>query len=143
MGYTKSIKLVLNCHHPNDNTTQPQHCSWVGHENENVSLCWHYSNGECPFGDESCWFKHEINKENDNQSELKSIKCNICGNILKNKNEFMTHRKTNHEEIIKICNLFKKGQCTYHEKCWVGHRTIEIDGKTIKETTDNHNKTQQ
>ena len=30
---------------------------------------------------------------------------------------------------------------TYHEKCWFGHRTIEIDGKTVKETTDNHNKT--
>ena len=30
---------------------------------ENVSLCWHFSNGECPFGDETCWFKHEINKQ--------------------------------------------------------------------------------
>ena len=55
----------------------------------------------------------------------------------------MTHRKTNHEEIIKISNLFKKGQCTYHEKCWFGHRNIEIDEKTIKETTDNNVKTQQ
>ena len=22
------------CHNPNDNTTQPRHCSWVGHEND-------------------------------------------------------------------------------------------------------------
>ena len=22
------------CHNPNDNTTQPQHCSWVGHKND-------------------------------------------------------------------------------------------------------------
>ena len=27
---------------------------------ENVSLCWHFSNGECLFGEETCWFKHEI-----------------------------------------------------------------------------------
>ena len=107
---------------------------------ENVSLCWHFSNGACLFSDETCWVKHEINKENYIQTELKSIKCSICGKVTKSRNEFMTHRKTNHEEIIKICNLFKKGQCTYHEKCWFGHRTIEIDGKAIKETTYNHNK---
>ena len=34
LGYTKSIELVRNCHHPNDNTTQSQHCSWAGHEND-------------------------------------------------------------------------------------------------------------
>ena len=28
--------LLAFCHNPNDNTTQPQpqHCSWVGHEND-------------------------------------------------------------------------------------------------------------
>ena len=75
---------------------------------ENVSLCWYFLNGACLFGDENCWFKHEINQE----TELKSFKCNICGTILKSKNEFMAHRKTFHKENIKICNLFKKGKCT-------------------------------
>ena len=26
--------LLPNCHNPNNNTTQPQHRSWVGHEND-------------------------------------------------------------------------------------------------------------
>ena len=26
-----------NCHNPNENTTQPQHCSWVWHENDCVN----------------------------------------------------------------------------------------------------------
>ena len=25
---------ILSCHNPNVNTTQPYHCSWVGHEND-------------------------------------------------------------------------------------------------------------
>ena len=26
--------LIHNFHNPNNNTTQPEHCSWVGHEND-------------------------------------------------------------------------------------------------------------
>ena len=52
----------------------------------------------------------------------------------------MTHRKTNHEENIKICNLLKK-------KPVYIPLNIEIDeminNKIIKETTDNHGKTVQ
>ena len=100
---------------------------------EKVSKCWHYSNGECPFGDETCWFRHEVNKENYIQSDPKSIKCNLCDEFFKSKNEFMTHRKKNHEENVKMCNLFKKGHCTYHECCWFVHRNVEIDEKISKE----------
>ena len=96
---------------------------------ENVSFCRHFLNDKCPFGDKTCWFRHETDKENSNESNMKSIKCNICGKILKDKNEYMTHRKENHEENLKICNLFKKGRCTYHERCWFAHRNLEIDEK--------------
>ena len=30
----KRKKKKENCHNPNDITTQPQHCSWVGHKND-------------------------------------------------------------------------------------------------------------
>ena len=32
----RHLKWVIYayCHNPNDNTTQPQHCSWVEHEND-------------------------------------------------------------------------------------------------------------
>ena len=53
----------------------------------------------------------------------------------------MTHRKRNHEANVKVCNLFRKGQCTYHECCWFVHRNLEIDKKIhmeIKKITGNH-----
>ena len=79
----------------------------------------------------TCWFRHEIKKENDNQSDQISIKCNICGKLLNSKKDFMTHRKKDHEENVKNCKLFKKGNCTYHESCWFAHKKEEIDEKII------------
>ena len=29
----KGVDPYPCCHNPDNNTTQPQHCSWVGHEN--------------------------------------------------------------------------------------------------------------
>ena len=46
----------------------------------------------------------------------------------------MTHRKKDHEENIKNCKLFKKGNCTYHESCWFAHKKEEIDEKIIIKT---------
>ena len=71
--------------------------------------CWNLADGECSFGDEGCWFQH-VNKPNENDSEsgYKSIKCKICWKLLKNKNDFMRHRKQEHEENLQMCNLFKK-----------------------------------
>ena len=48
-----------------------------------VNVCWHYSNGFCPFR-ENCWFKHE-NKESKNKSNTQTMKCNICEKILMGK----------------------------------------------------------
>ena len=35
-----------SCHNPNDNSTQPQpqHCSWVGHENDFANPTTHHTN---------------------------------------------------------------------------------------------------
>ena len=67
---------------------------------ENVNFWRPFLKGECPFGDKNCWFRHETDQENGNESDMKSIKCNICGKILNDKNEYMTHRKENHEENL-------------------------------------------
>ena len=92
---------------------------------ETVNVCWHYSNGVCPFG-EHCWFKHEI-KESKNESNTQTMKCNICEKILMGKNSYMIHRREEHGEKTEICKLFLKGNCTYHEKCWFAHKNSKID----------------
>ena len=97
---------------------------------EKVSICWHFVNGVCPFGDKNCWFIHE-------ERNIESVMmCNICGETLKSKKDFMIHRKQNHEKNVQICELIKKGNCTYNEKCWFSHRIVE-------NLTNNENENQQ
>ena len=100
---------------------------------ENVEICWHYLNGACLFG-EYCWFKHE-NEPKQSKKELnkESIKCNICDKIFKERNSFMIHKRKEHEENIEVCKLFKKGNCTYHEKCWFSHKNSKIDKMILNE----------
>ena len=43
------------------------------------------------------------------------------------KNSYMLHKRKEHEEKIKVCKLFLKGKCTYHEKCWFAHKNSKID----------------
>ena len=100
---------------------------------ENVSKCWHFINGFCPFGDETCWFRHEMERKELNGQDKKQIKCNICGEILNSKTSFMKHRKNEHEDSLQFCKLYKKGNCTYNENCWFSHNTI----KTKNVTSDN------
>ena len=47
------------------------------------------------------------------------------------------HKRKEHEENMEVCKLFEKGNCTYHEICWVSHKNSKIDkrmpnGKKIK-----------
>ena len=92
-----------------------------------LDICWHFLNGACPFG-EYCWFKHEnASKERKKESKVQTIKCNICGKTLQDKNSFMIHKRKKHEENIETCKLFQKGNCTYHEKCWFSHKNSKID----------------
>ena len=94
---------------------------------EIVDICWHFLNGACPFG-EYCWFKHEnASEERKKESKVQTIKCNICGKTLQDRNSFMIHKRKEHDENIETCKLFQKGNCTYHEKCWFLHKNSKID----------------
>ena len=78
---------------------------------ENVSICWNFADGSCPFGDESCWFKH-VTEPNENHSESghKFLKCKIRGKMTNSKNDFMRHRKK--EQTYKCVISLKKRNCT-------------------------------
>ena len=67
---------------------------------DKVSICWHFSVGNCPFGDESCWFIHRNDKE---------YKCNLCEQIYTNQSDYLKHKKTMHEHIVKQCKNESNG----------------------------------
>ena len=89
---------------------------------EYVSICFHFSNGACPY-DETCWFRHEI-KSREKNKELTFI-CNVCKTIFESRNDLMMHKKKEHEGKIEMCKFIKKGNCTYDEKCWFSHKKDE------------------
>ena len=52
------------------------------------------------------------------------------------KNGYMIHKREEHKENIKICKLFLKVNCTYHEKCWFVHENYKIDKIMSKEKSN-------
>ena len=75
---------------------------------ENVSICWNFSNGVCPFED-LCWFKHEItSNENKRESDIKSTKCTICGKPYVIKKNLWCTGIINMKSILKSVSCFKK-----------------------------------
>ena len=103
---------------------------------EVVDLCWNFTNDLCPFGDEKCWFQHKVEPiEKRSNSGMKSIKCNICGELSSNRKDFMKHKKEKHEETVQMCKLLKKGNCTYKEKCLFSHENVQMSNNSKNEMT--------
>ena len=50
----------------------------------------------------------------------------------------MRHRKKEHEENLQMCNLLKKGYCTYKEKCLFSHISVNEE-KEISLENSNEN----
>ena len=87
---------------------------------DKVSFCWYFSHGCCIYGDK-CWFNH---KESQNQSDQKSIYCNICGETFLTITQFMKHKKYEHIENVKMCKFYKEGNCSYLENCLFIHENL-------------------
>ena len=79
---------------------------------KHVSICWHFLDDSCSY-DKTCWFRHE-------KTIVLDPICNICKNKFKTRNDRMMHKKKEHENNVKMCELIKNGDCT--EKCWFSHR---------------------
>lgn len=81
-----------------------------------MAHCKYFQNDQCNFTDEKCWFVHEKETET-----LKKYKCGICGNVFETKNNFMTHRKTEHTHQVKQCINHINNKCVFDKKCWYIH----------------------
>ena len=73
--------------------------------------------GKCPRSSEECWYVH-VSKEHVETNTTSqpgsvstwSFRCEICGEEIKGRKDFMNHKKKKHEETILMCEAFLKGQ---------------------------------
>ena len=86
-----------------------------------IKLCRYFLQGSCAFEAETCWYSHKINNEN-RMKPLTHYTCSLCKKDFKSKPEFMTHRKQNHNDIVKRCQNERTDTCTFgHKMCWYNH----------------------
>ena len=82
-----------------------------------VAFCSKFAEGTCHFTADSCWWNH-TEKENIN----KNVQCFICSKTFDSKSEMMCHRKKNHSNIVRQCNLFLERRCRFqNDYCWFKH----------------------
>ena len=87
-----------------------------------VALCRNNLLGRCPFTPSLCWWNHAEKREVSG-----NIECYICSKRFENKTLLMIHRKTNHTNIVKVCNQYLNGQCRFRdESCWFSHEPINV-----------------
>ena len=87
---------------------------------ETVANCKNFIPGICPYTSKMCWWKHEI--ESDSRKLAKEFRCFTCNKTLQSKGEMMMHKKLEHRNTVRYCNLFMDDKCKYSEKsCWYLH----------------------
>ena len=77
---------------------------------EKVQMCWKFVSGNCPFGDNRCWFIHN------EDTESISYNCKLCGKYFSTLPELMKHKKENHSQLFKFVRI----DCVYMENKIVG-----------------------
>ena len=82
--------------------------------------------GDCPRGD-TCWFVHAEKTEPNATSEQKHVntwnfKCDMCGEEILERKDFMNHKKEKHEDTVSVCEDFLNGKCSRSpQSCWFKH----------------------
>ena len=44
--------------------------------------------------------------------------------------------KESHSNIVKVCRKFKSGGCTFDERCWYKHTTMENKNETVENSQE-------
>ena len=69
----------------------------------------------------SHWWSHEAKNES-KETSGGTIKCYICSELFGNKGAMMIHRKKEHTNVVRVCNLFINNACRYNNNaCWFSH----------------------
>ena len=85
----------------------------------------------CTFGNE-CWYVHQEPMDVDEAPDITesswNFKCNICDEQIKERRDFMKHKKNKHADSILNCENFLKGKCSRNEEtCWFKHTPAGVD----------------
>ena len=72
--------------------------------NEKVEICWNFSSGTCPYGEQNCWFSHSKERIN---SRLSEFNYNFCETICMSQSEMLNHRKMKHGKNVPLCKNSK------------------------------------
>ena len=122
--YNFSCKI---CRKPFDVKSDLMYHIKVNHK-KNMPLCKYFQYGNCHFSDAKCWYIHEKEDE-----VIKTFKCGYCCKDFKLKSEFMLHRKTEHNDSVKMCINYKYEKCHFKENCWYNHKEESIDLSSFSE----------
>ena len=86
-----------------------------------VAPCRNNMEGLCSYSNRMCWWSHEAQNESKEPSGG-NIKCYICSKMFGNKGAMMTHRKKEHSNVVRVCNMFLSNECRYNNSaCWYSH----------------------
>ena len=98
---------------------------------EQISICWDFTAGYCPFGDEKCWFRHTVFPSTE-------VRCKICDDKFLTKSDYQKHKKQKHPELVPRCNEVTNGNiCKYGIHCWFKHKEHEEHEITNNEAIEN------
>ena len=135
-NFTKTNKSELKPHTQNDHKTQDiircricgETCTSKGrlmqHRKkehiETVAFCRKNLIGTCVFSSSGCYWNHGAQPDITKDGQL--FKCYICSKAFSDKRYMMTHKKKEHIESVRYCNLFLDGKCPFKdESCWFRH----------------------
>ena len=100
-----------------------------------VAQCRNYSNGNCPYSNQMCWWIHADQCESEHSRD--SVKCYNCSKTFVTKGGMMTHRKNDHKTVVRDCNQFMDGKCRFKEEaCWFNHNAV-FDDEDEQENMNN------
>ena len=100
---------------------------------DKVSICMHFSFGNCTYSDVDCWFFHGTDLQ---ACEGPNFNCSFCDKIFTKRSEVMKHRKTEHRLFVPLCRHAMYGACIFSEEtCWFVH-----DGEKVRNESENNDK---
>ena len=102
-----------------------------------VANCRNYSEGTCVYSSKMCWWNHDTESRAPDNEEFR---CFICNETFPSKGNMMTHKKKEHRNAIRECNLFIDDKCRFNdESCWFNHDDgdgdLEVNETGNEETT--------
>ena len=89
--------------------------------------CYLFSDGKCPRDNKKCWYVHEeqlmeVDESFKSESLHTNLACNLCKHEFDTKDALMRHKKIEHPDKVKPCTDYSEGTCVRgNENCWYGH----------------------